>query len=104
MRIRLRGHAVISESCLATNDLSRGAFAFADDEAIPPGFFVVLQTGCGVNRWAKTKDGTHVYYVFMGRNQSVWSRSLEPVHVFHTQHTYVERTEAFEPYRTSVSL
>ncbi len=93
MRINLKGHAILSESALLTSDLTMGAFAFSDDVFIAPGLYVVLTTGAGNPRWARTKDGNNVYHAYMFREAPVWSRCELPLHSMATQHTYVERGE-----------
>lgn len=91
-RLPLRGHGVVSETALTTGDLSVAAHVMNEDELIPSGFFVMLVTGKGESRWSRTKDGAHVYMAFMNRPHSVWHNYPGPLHVFSTQHTYVERT------------
>jgi hypothetical protein len=90
VRICLRGHALMGETCLTQSD--REAFhAFIDDEFIMPRGYVVVHTGSGINRWGKSKDGTTVFHVYMGREVSVWNRADAPVHVMATSHSYMRR-------------
>ena len=91
-RLPLKGHGVVSETALATGDLSVAAHLLNEDELIPTGFYVMLVTGQGDNRWTRTKDGAHIYMSFMNRPRSVWYNYPGPLHVLCTQHTYVERT------------
>lgn len=93
MRIQLKGHAILSESAVRSGDLSMGAHAFADDVFVAPGFYVVLTTGPGIPRWARTKDGAHVYHAYMFADAPVWSRVELPLHTMGSQHVYAERTE-----------
>lgn len=93
MRIHLKGHAILSESAMLTGDLSMGAYAFPDDIYIAPGLYVVLTSGAGVPRWAKTKDGTQVFHAYMFKDEPVWSRVELPLHAMGTQHVYAERSE-----------
>ena len=94
MRISLRGHVVLSECAVDTGDLGITAHAFKDDVNVPPGMYVILFSGSGVPRWAKTKDGAMVYYSYMSREASVWIRGAGPLHVLNKIHTYAERREA----------
>ena len=94
MRLNLRGHLVMSQSAIEGADLTMTAHAFADDVLVPPGMFVLLSTGYGEPRWAKTKDQQLVYYAFMGRAHTVWDRCSGPIHVLGTQHTFTERSPA----------
>ncbi|HVT10898.1 MAG TPA: hypothetical protein VHE55_01420 [Fimbriimonadaceae bacterium] len=94
MRISLRGHVVLSECAVESGDLGLTAHAFKDDVNIPPGMYVILFSGSGAARWAKTKDGAMVYYTYMGREDSVWQGSSGPLHVLNRVHTYQERREA----------
>lgn len=94
MRIALRGHVVLSECAVDSGDLGGTAHAFRDDVTIPPGHYVILFSGSGVSRWARTKDGGQVYYTYMGRGDSVWQGSEGPLHVLNRVHTYAERREA----------
>jgi hypothetical protein len=94
LRITLRGHVVLSECAVDTGDLGLTAHAFKDDVNVPPGMYVILFSGSGTPRWAKTKDGALVYYTYMGRDADVWNRSTGPLHVLNRVHTYTERREA----------
>lgn len=93
MRIHLKGHAILSEGAVLTGDLSMGAYAFPDDVYVAPGLFVVLTTGAGNPRWARTRDGAHVYHAYMFKENPVWSRVELPLHTLGVQHVYCERTE-----------
>ena len=94
MRISLRGHVVLSECAVESGDLGVSAHAFKDDVHVPPGMYVILFSGSGTSRWAKTKDGTMVFYSYMGREDSVWNRSSGPLHILNKVHSYSERREA----------
>src|SRR3954463_5089108 len=94
MRIALRGHVVLSECAVDSGDLGITAHAFKDEVNVPPGMYVILFSGLGTSRWAKTKDGAMVYYSYMGRDASVWNRSAGAIHVLNKIHTYQERREA----------
>ena len=94
MRISLRGHVVLSECAVESGDLGVSAHAFKDEVHIPPGMYVILFSGSGTPRWAKTKDGAMVYYSYMGKDAGVWNRSAGPLHVLNRVHTYAERREA----------
>jgi len=93
LRIVLRGHVVMSESAIASDDMFRAAHAFSEEEKIPAGMYVLLRSGTGISRWTKTKDGSLVYYSFMGRDRSVWNDTMGPMHVLAPQHTFTERRE-----------
>ncbi len=94
LRLNVRGHIVASECAIQSTDLNSGAHAFAEEALVPPGMFVLLHTGTGTPRWAKTKEGAMVYYTYMNRAHSVWENTPGPIHVLHTQHTYAERPPA----------
>lgn len=94
LRLNLRGHLVVSETALDEGDLGHAAHVFADDVLIPPGMYVLLFSGKGVSRWARTRDGALVYYAFMNRDAAVWDRSNGPLHLLCTQHTFSERPPA----------
>lgn len=94
MRINLRGHVVMSDTSVDSGNLACSAHVFADDALIPPGNYVILYSGHGESRWVRTKDGTNVYYTFMGRDTAVWEYTQGPMHVLSTHHTYVERGPA----------
>lgn len=91
MRLNLRGHVVLSEAALNSGNLCREAHAFGDDTNVPPGCYVLLFSGEGNPRWARTKDGALVYYAYMNREAPVWESVAGPMHVLATQHTYTER-------------
>lgn len=94
LRINLRGHLVVSDQSIASGDLCTGAHAFNDEALIPPGMYVLLFTGHGESRWARTKDSALVYYCYMNRDASVWESQTGALHVLATQHTYTERPPA----------
>jgi hypothetical protein len=94
LRISLRGHVVLSECAVDSGDLGVSAHAFKDEVNVPPGMYVILFSGAGSPRWAKTKDGAMVFYTYMGRDESVWNRSAGSLHVLGRVHTYTERREA----------
>lgn len=64
---------------------------FDNDASIPGGMYVLLTSGIGESRWAKTKDGAMVYYAFMNRERPVWSDTTGALHILSIQHSYVER-------------
>ena len=84
----------MSETAIEEADLSRAAHVFNDDVLIPPGMYVLLFSGAGTARWARTKDGALVYYAFMNRDSSVWDRCTGPVHLLSTQHSFADRAPA----------
>lgn len=90
MRVNVQGHAVLSDAAIHAADV-RGVHVFADDALIPPGMYVLLTSGHGTPRFAKTRDGALLYYAFMNRDHSIWENCPGPVHVLAKQHTYVER-------------
>lgn len=97
LRLNLRGHLVMSQSALEGAELASVAHVFSEEALIPPGVYVVLSTGVGEARWTKTKEGTLVYYAYMGRRHSVWDRCSGPIHILNTQHTYTERMPSRAP-------
>jgi hypothetical protein len=95
LRINLRGHIILSEWGIDT-DLSDHAHVFRDEALIPSGAYVILYTGRGTPRWARTKDGAIVYYAYAGRETPIWDRSIGALHVLATQHTFTGRREGRE--------
>ena len=94
MRMRLRGHVIMAEAYLSHYALD-AIYAFTDIELIHPGAFVILHSGSGINRWAKTKQGSMVYMCYIGAREPVWS-APGAIHILCTQHSYEERTSAIE--------
>lgn len=95
MRMKLRGHVLMSEAYLSHYALN-GILAFTDEELIHPGAFVLVHTGTGINRWAKTKQGALVYVCFAGSHQPLWNNAPGPIHILCTQHSYEERMAPIE--------
>ncbi len=95
MRMRLRGHVIMSEAYLSHYSLD-SIYAFTDEEQIHPGAFVIVHSGFGINRWARTKQGSMVYMCYIGARESLWSVAPGPMHILSTQHTYEERTSPIE--------
>lgn len=91
-RVSLRGHAVLSDAALSTGDLSVGAHCFTEDEQIGSGMYVMLVTGCGENRWGRTRDGATIYVSHMNRTKPIWQNFPGPLHVLAPQHTYSDRS------------
>lgn len=85
----------MSESYLTHYALD-SIYAFTDDEMIHPGAFVLLHTGSGINRWARTKQGSMVYMCYIGAREPMWNVGPGPMHILCTQHTYEERTAPVE--------
>jgi hypothetical protein len=94
LRLKLRGHVLVSDASLEASDLSLGAHAFSDEELIPPGMFVLLFSGSGTPKWSKTKENQLVYYAYMNRRAPVWENVPGAVHILSTHHTYTERPPA----------
>lgn len=93
MRVALRGHAVLAESLLDGRD--QGAMhLFAEDEVVPAGKFVLLFTGPGEPRWARTRDGQLVYHAYMGRREAVWQGVEGAIQLLQPQHRYIDRPAA----------
>ena len=91
MRMRLRGHVIMSEAYLSHYALD-AIYAFTDEELIHPGAFVIIHSGSGINRWAKTKQGTLVYMCYIGLRDSIWVKAPGQMHILCTQHSYEERS------------
>jgi hypothetical protein len=93
MRVVLRGHLVMADRAPEAG-LARFAHAFSEEESIQPGLYVCLFSGAGMPRWVRAKDGSSVFYCYMGRDEAVWDPLEGGLHVLHTQHTYCERGPA----------
>ena len=94
MRMRLRGHILMSEAYLSHYALD-SIYAFTDEEMIHPGAFVILHSGSGINRWAKTKQGSMVYMCYVGSRAPLWCAAGR-LQILSTQHTYEELTTPIE--------
>ncbi|HLO99876.1 MAG TPA: hypothetical protein VK171_14875 [Fimbriimonas sp.] len=71
-------------------------YAFTEDELIHPGAFVLLHSGSGISRWAKTKEGGLVYVCYIGSRLPVWNGAPGALHILNTQHSYEERQVPLE--------
>lgn len=89
LRLQLRGHILIADATISTPNGS--SHVFAEDVIVPGGTYVLVTTGIGESRWAKTKDGALVFYTFMNRPAPIWTADLGPVHILAIQHSYTER-------------
>lgn len=96
MRVSLHGHLLVAESAYQEVPLDRCAYAFSDDEFIPPSLFVILSTATGQPHWGKTKDGSYVYYTYMNRASGFWNGCSLPLHILAPQHTFVDRSDRVE--------
>lgn len=91
LRECLRGHVVLSESALECGECLPLSHVFREDELVPSGMYVILYTGHGKSRWARTKDNALVYFAYMNRDRSVWLNCPGPLHLLVKQHSYVAR-------------
>lgn len=96
MRVSLHGHLLVAECAYQGVPLNRCAFAFSDDEFIPPSLFVILSTACGQPHWGRTKDGSYVFYTFMNRTAGFWNQCSLPLHILAPHHTFVDRSDRVE--------
>lgn len=80
-----------SEEAFENGDLNMGSHAFTDEALITPGMYIILFSGSGSPKWAKTKEGQPVYYAYMNRNGSVWDTTLGSIHILSKQHSYQEK-------------
>ncbi len=94
LKVLLKGHILASEAAISSSDLSRGLFAFPDEVYIPPGAFVLLYSGVGEPRWAKTRDNQLLFTTFMNSDSVIWGAREGTFHLMNTQHTFVERPVA----------
>ena len=94
LRLSLRGHVLMSDCTLDRQDGAQTIHIFRDDMMVAPGNYVILFTGSGEARWAKTKDQQLIFYTYMGREEPVWENCSGPLHVLCPHHTYAERREA----------
>lgn len=94
LRVKLRGHVVMSECAMTDGNLGQYGHVFCDDTLVPAGMYVLLSTGHGEPRWAKTRDGQMIYYCYMGRSAPLWDTCQGGVHILAPQHTFVERGPA----------
>lgn len=92
LRVGLRGHAILSDAAdtMPAWDATR-LYAFTLDEKVFSGGFVLLSTGCGTDRWAKTTDGSQVLRVFANRSEPLWSDHPGSLILLAPQHVYPER-------------
>lgn len=94
LRVKLRGHVVLSDCAIEDGNLASFAHVFPDDALIPAGMYVLLSTGYGESRWAKTKDGQMIYYSYMNRPHAIWDQCPGAVHLLAPQHTFVDKGPA----------
>jgi hypothetical protein len=94
LRIRLRGHGVLSETTYLEPESEPIWHLFHEEESIPAGMFVMLVTGCGEPAWGRSRDGSNVYHTFMNSASGIWIAASCPLHVLSTCHSYVSRTES----------
>lgn len=91
LREVLRGHVVLSELALENSQNLDLSHVFRDDELVPSGMYVILYTGKGKPRWARTKENALVYFTYMNREESVWAHCPGPLHLLVKQHSYAAR-------------
>lgn len=93
LRVVLKGHVIVAERAIVRGDLCDYSHVFSEDESIHPGLYALLSTGFGVPHWGKTKDGSHVYHAYAGREEPVWHACEGTIHLLSPTHSYCERPE-----------
>ena len=91
LRECLRGHVVLSEAALECGEKLGLSHVFRDEELIPSGMYVILYSGKGKPRWARTKENALVFFTYMEREESVWQNCPGPLHLLVKQHSFVNR-------------
>ncbi|CAN5623564.1 hypothetical protein BH11ARM2_BH11ARM2_20520 [soil metagenome] len=94
IRLALRGHLLMTEEAIGRLSEKAAVHSFSDEAYIPAGAYVILKSGYGDPRWARTKDGALIYYAFAGREERLWPETSGPLHILNTQHSYVERVRS----------
>ena len=89
LRVQLRGHALLADCTIESG--TRCQHVFADDALIPAGMYVMVTTGIGEAKWAKTKDGALVFHAYMNRTEPIWTTLPGQIHILAIQHSYAER-------------
>ncbi len=96
LRVKLRGHILMSECALDDGSVEESLQVLKDDEYVPPGLFVLVSTGSGMPHWGKTKDGTYVFHTYLGMARPFWNNCPGAIHILCPHHSYCERsTEVF---------
>ena len=90
MRLKLKGHVLMTENRVVAED-EGFVHIFDQHELIHSGAFVLLRSGYGDSRWGRTKEGSLVYTVFLGKREFHWEKTNEKLHIANVQHTYEER-------------
>ncbi|RYG45450.1 hypothetical protein EON79_12620 [bacterium] len=93
MRLGLRGHVVMADAAVGHSANGASFHSFGEDAHIPAGAYVILRSGFGDPRWARTKDGALIYHAFAGREERLWPES-GALHILAPHHTYIERSPA----------
>lgn len=93
--MKLRGHVLMADAYLSHYALD-SIYAFTDEEMIHPGAFVLVYSGAGINRWAKTKEQSLVYICYIGSRNPLWYDAPGQIHILSTQHSYEERLSPIE--------
>lgn len=57
IRLALRGHLLMTEEAIGRLSEKAAVHSFSDEAYIPAGAYVILKSGYGDPRWARTKDG-----------------------------------------------
>lgn len=91
IRLSLRGHILMADEAIGRLSESPSVFSFSDEAYIPAGAYVILKSGFGDPRWARTKDGALIYYAFANSEERMWPEVAGALHILATQHTYIER-------------
>ena len=94
LRVNLKSHILLGEPAIESDENRDFLYLFRDDMWIGAGNYVLLFTGQGEAKWARTKDMQLVYYTYMNREESLWERSNAAVHILAPQHSYTDKREA----------
>jgi hypothetical protein len=94
MRVHLRSHVVMADAYIE-GKCPEAIHAFREEELIHSGAYVMLCSGSGISRWAKTKDMSLVFFCYMGRESTAWCEASGPISILSSQHSYEERQVPF---------
>ena len=93
MRVSMKGFALVADGALSGEDAP--VCVLTDEIDLHPGMYMLVRSCIGPARWTKIGEGAPVYYSYLGRTNTLWGPSHNPVHLLAPDHTYVERgTEA----------
>lgn len=94
MRVKLRGHTLISDHSMDEPSGAQVAYCIRDDIYIQPGQYILVRTCSGEAKWDFKNEGYVTYCTYLRLSESAWQNSNGIIHILAPQHSLAEKQKA----------